>query len=460
MNANLNFYQKIYEKYYFRFFETKIKKRNTANLYNDSLSFQWKNGEYILFYQFMCLRELLKHAGIYCPYYADIFRTKSIDFVNIQNIFELSSIPILTKDIIKSNFDNIISKKNIHSIWNKSTGGSTGQPLHFAYTKESYEWRVAMSKRGYAWAGALPGAKQAYIWGVQLGEIGPLQTIKERLHHCIDRHIYFNCFEFDEQAMANCLARLNRFKPASIVGYTNPLYNLALFIGDNSKIRFKPQGLICAAEKVHPYQREVIERVFGAKVFNTYGSREFMLIAAECEQHEGLHISADNLIVEIIKDDGTPAQEGETGRIIVTDLHNYGMPFIRYEIGDLGVATSRSCSCGRGLPLIADVVGRSLDVIRTPEGKIIPGEFFPHLMKDFADVTRFQVVQEKLDLLIVKIVPDGQLNATTKTIIEAEVRKKVGSTMVVQYEIVSEIPLTASGKYRVAISKISGEQRD
>lgn len=460
MIANLNFYQKFYEQYYFPFFEAKIKKRNTANLYNDSLRFQWKESSHIFFNQFICLRELLKHAENYCPYYGGIFKNKSIDVVNIQNIFELSNIPILTKDIIKNNFDNIISRKNIHSIWKKSTGGSTGQPLHFAYTKESYEWRVAMSKRGYAWAGALPGAKQAYIWGMQLGELGPLQKIKERLHHYIDRHLYFNCFEFDEKAMANCLARMNRFKPDAIVGYTNPLYNLALFIGDNSKIKFNPEGIVCAAEKVHPYQREVMERVFGAKVFNTYGSREFMLIAAECEKHEGLHISADNLIVEIIKDDGTPAQEGETGRIIVTDLHNYGMPFIRYEIGDLGIATSRSCSCGRGLPLIADVVGRSLDVIRTPEGRIIPGEFFPHLMKDFVEVARFQVVQEKLDLLIVKIVPDGKLSASSKNIIDVEVRKKVGSAMIVKYEIVSEIPLTATGKYRVTVSNISGVQSD
>ena len=164
------------------------------------------------------------------------------------------------------------------------------------------------------------------------------------------------------------------------------------------------QGVICAAEKVLPFQREVMERVFGCPVFNTYGSREFMLIASECEKHEGLHVNVENLIVEIVKEDGTYAREGETGRIIITDLHNYGMPFIRYEIGDLAVFTERRCSCGRGLPIIEDVVGRSLDMIKTPEGKIVPGEFFPHLMKEFKEILKFQVIQETLENLRIRMV--------------------------------------------------------
>ncbi len=454
----MSYYQKQYENYVFPFYESIIKGRNTASYYYNSLQTQNVSSEEIIHNQSILFCALLKHASQCCPYYKKIIQDYGIDLNNFTGITDLNKLPVLNKDIIRSNFDSLISTLHRDVIWTKSTGGSTGQPLHFAYTQESYEWRVAMSKRGYTWAGALPGAKQAYIWGVQLGKLGRIQQLKERFHHFVDRQLYFNCFDFDEKAMTQCLSGLNLFKPAAVVGYTNPLYNLALFIGDNSKIKFAPQGVICAAEKVHPYQREVIERVFGAKVFNTYGSREFMLIAAECEKHEGLHISAENLIVEIIKEDGTTAKEGETGRIIVTDLHNYGMPFIRYEIGDLGVATSKICSCGRGLPLIADVVGRSLDVIRTPEGKIVPGEFFPHLMKDFSDIARFQVLQEKLDHLVIKLVPTTELSEATKKRIDSEVRTVVGPTMVIKYEIVSDIPLTATGKYRVTISKLTGEQ--
>jgi phenylacetate-CoA ligase len=453
----MNIYQKLYERFYFSLFESFIKGRVTAKYYNNAQKSQWCEPDDIVFNQSMTLCKLLKHSSQFCPYYKKIINEHGTTLSSFTGIKDLLKFPILTKDVIKNNFDDLISTQHRNVVWKKSTGGSTGQPLHFAYTKESYEWRVAMSKRGYAWAGATPGARQAYIWGIQLGKVGRIKQMKEQLHHFIDRQLYFNCFEFDEKAMAQCLIDLNRFKPAAVVGYTNPLYNLALFVGDNSKIKFAPQGVICAAEKVHPYQREVIERVFGAKVFNTYGSREFMLIAAECEKHEGLHVSAENLIVEIIKDDGTPAKKGETGRIIVTDLHNYGMPFIRYEIGDLGIATSKACSCGRGLPLIADVVGRSLDVIRTPEGKIVPGEFFPHLMKDFSDIARFQVVQEKLDHLVIKLVPTTKLSEATKKRIDSEVRNVVGPIMVIKYEIVSDIPLTVTGKYRVTVSKLTGD---
>lgn len=450
----MSLYQKYYEHFYFKAFEYFIKNRNTQQLYSKSKKFQWATTDEILTYQSRALSELLVHTYKNCYYYKKCIDEHWIGAKDFSDTQKMLKLPLLNKDIIRNNFTDLTSSSLSNMLWEKSTGGSTGQPLHFAYTKESYEWRVAMSKRGYSWAGALPGSKQAYIWGIQLGNAGRIKKMKEQLHHFIDRQVYFNCFDFDERAMAQCLTGLNRFKPVTIIGYTNPLYNLALFIGDNFKIKFSPQSIICAAEKVHPYQREVIERVFGAKVFNTYGSREFMLIAAECGQHEGLHISAENLIVEIIKEDGTPAKDGETGKIVITDLHNYGMPFIRYEIGDLGVATSKACSCGRGLPMIADVVGRSLDVIRTPEGKIVPGEFFPHLIKDFREVARFQVVQEKLDLLVIKLVPTGEFSEITKKRIDIEVRNIVGSAMVINYELVDDIPLTATGKYRVTLSKL------
>ena len=179
-----------------------------------------------------------------------------------------------------------------------------------------------------------------------------------------------------------------------------------------------------------------------------------MLIASECEKHDGLHINAENLIVEIVKEDGTYAKEGETGRIIVTDLHNYGMPFIRYEIGDIAVFTGRKCSCGRGLPVIEDVVGRSLDMIKTPEGKIVPGEFFPHLMKEFKEIIKFQVVQKTLEDLQIKMVTTTELSDGSRRRLDREVRRVLGNKINVSYERVDDIPLTSTGKYRVTISRI------
>jgi phenylacetate-CoA ligase len=162
----------------------------------------------------------------------------------------------------------------------------------------------------------------------------------------------------------------------------------------------------------------------------------------------------DNLIVEVIKEDGSPAMPGETGDLIITDLHNYGMPFIRYRIGDMAVATDHVCSCGRGLTLLADVVGRSLDVIRTRDGRNVPGEFFPHLMKEFKGIDRFQVIQDEIDHLEVKIVKNAAFSDGEYNFIRNEIVKVVGGGMRIDYSFVASIPLTRTGKFRVTISEI------
>jgi phenylacetate-CoA ligase len=450
----MDVFQNAYEKIYFPLFEGCLKGRATAKLYFESLQTQWLSRDQIQEKQLASLQFLLRHAGRHCPYYQAIFRETGFDAADFESLEDLRGIPVLTKDKIRGNFHGLVSATHQDRLWKKSTGGSTGQPLHFAYTAESYAWRTAMSKRGYGWAGAPPGSKQAYIWGTALGDVARLKQIKERFHHFLERQLYANCFNFDEKAMSRFLSRLNSYRPDCIIGYANPLYNFALYVADHGRVSFTPKGIITAAEKVHPHQRAALERVFGTRVFDTYGSREFMLIAAECERHEGLHVSAENLIVEIIKEDGTLAQEGEIGKIVVTDLHNLGMPFIRYEIGDLAVATDKKCSCGRGLPMIAEVTGRTLDMIRTPEGKMVPGEFFPHLIKDFPEIYRFQVVQESLDSLVVKLVPVSEISEATRRSIDTEVRKIMGPAIDIRYETVSDIPLNATGKHRVTVSNI------
>jgi phenylacetate-CoA ligase len=254
--------------------------------------------------------------------------------------------------------------------------------------------------------------------------------------------------------MSWAVASLNRYKPEVIVGYTNPLYNFAKYTKSHENMIFKPKSVISAAEALHDFQREEISSAFGCGVFNTYGSREFMLIASECEKHKGLHVNMENLLVEVLKDDGTPAMAGEVGNVVITDLHNYGMPFIRYKIGDLAVLSSKSCSCGRGLPVLQDVVGRSLDMIRVANGKSIPGEFFPHLMKDFHEVKQFQVIQSTMNSLKIKIVKTENVSESRLSLMKNEIRAVVGKEISVNIDFVDEIPLTATGKHRVTISEM------
>jgi phenylacetate-CoA ligase len=250
------------------------------------------------------------------------------------------------------------------------------------------------------------------------------------------------------------VADLNRYRPDVIVAYTKPIYELARRIDERGIRPFQPRSIVVGAEKLHDFEREMIERVFAAPVFETYGSREFMLIGAECDRHNGMHLNMEHLFVEVLDATGRPTPAGQEGELVVTDLFNYGMPFVRYATGDRAVAGQDACSCGRGLPLLRKIAGRQLDMLRTPDGRLIPGEFFPHLIKDYRAIRRFQVVQERPDLVLLRLVADTDWNAETSRHLESLVRQTLGPMVRFEIQLVADIPLTAIGKHRVVINKI------
>jgi phenylacetate-CoA ligase len=179
-----------------------------------------------------------------------------------------------------------------------------------------------------------------------------------------------------------------------------------------------------------------------------------MLIGAECERHSGLHLSQENLLVEVLDDEGRPTPAGEEGNVVVTDLFNYGMPFIRYVNGDRAIAGFAPCPCGRGLPLLKKVTGRTLDTLTTPDGRRVPGELFPHLLKDFPAVRRFQVVQPDPGTIRVKLVAP-QLSRNEHELITAGIRSVTGWIVNLEVEVVDNIPLTKAGKLRVVVNEVA-----
>jgi len=242
-----------------------------------------------------------------------------------------------------------------------------------------------------------------------------------------------------------------------VVAYPGALYRLARFIEDNDyELAFTPESIIAAAEKLFDSQREIIERVFQTKVFNSYGSREFMLLAMECPVHDGLHISSENILLEVLGEDGQPVPPGEQGEIVITDLHNYGMPFIRYRIGDQAIqgTPGHDCPCGRGLPKIDDVTGRTLDIIRLSDGTEIPGEFFVRFVGKNPGVIQFRVTQHALDQLIVELVVDQQFTRQILESIKINVSKILGDSVGLDYQIVDKLETTPTGKFRVTISYV------
>lgn len=265
------------------------------------------------------------------------------------------------------------------------------------------------------------------------------------------RQRYISSFGMiNRENVKSALMAIDNYRPDCMVAYPSSAEVLARHVIETGyQLRTRLVSVIGGGEAVFPSQREVIEEAFRCPVFETYGNREFMLIAAECEEHNGLHISAENLVVEVIKE-GCSAGPGEIGEIVVTDLHNFAQPFIRYRTGDLGVWAEGECACGRAAPRLLKVEGRELDVIRGPGGQRLTGHFLPHFVQDFEVIDRFQVVQDRPDHVLIRVVLNGSLSERERAFIISQVEDAVPGIHA-EVRQVERIELTASGKQRVTI---------
>lgn len=453
-------YESLYRNLLLPFFDGVLKGRQTVTHWRRAERTQWMLRHELEARQFSDLKNLLRHAATSCPYYEELWQTLGLDVESLRTIQDFQAWPLITRETIRQNRESMRTTKDVKRM-SKATGGSSGEPLRFELDSGSNDRRTAMMWRGYHWAGGAPGTRQLYIWGSALGSVPAWKRIKADLHHCFDNHLILSCFEFTPEKMRRHFERMNRYRADVIVAYTNPLYEFARYIQQEGLQPVTPRSIIVGAEKLHDFQRKLIEQVFQAPVFETYGSREFMLIAAECDKHQGLHLSMENLLVEVLNDDGTPTPAGKEGNVVITDLFNYGMPFVRYVNGDRAIAGFTNCSCGRGLPLLQQVVGRQLDTLDTPDGRKIPGEFFPHLIKDFPAIRRFQVIQEQPEQITLKLVVDGgDLAPTDRENLLREIHKCAGTAVQIRLQLVDDIPLTKAGKLKVVVRSVSRNPRE
>jgi len=279
-----------------------------------------------------------------------------------------------------------------------------------------------------------------------VGHVSRRQACKTRAYDRIYRQLIINTFSQSDALWERVLGETIRFRPALAVGYVSSLEQFAKFLIATGRSVPRLRAVIAAAEPLFPAVRQTIEQGFQAPVFNTYGSREFMSVAAECPQHDGLHVHAENLVVE------TEQPSGEVpSQILVTDLHNYGMPFIRYVTGDLGTMTVAACPCGRRLPRLKSVEGRLLDALQTADGRVVPGEFFPHLLKDVPELVRYRVEQTRIDHIVISAVLARPISEASRMLLEREIGKVFGSSATWELVPVPDITPLASGKHRVTV---------
>lgn len=420
---------------------------------------QWWPRYKILALQNERLSKLVRYAYDNVPYYHRIFQEQGLKPEDMETSEDLVKLPILTKQLIRNNFSDLVAQDfPKRQLMPRSTGGSTGEPLEFLRTKHDfYNWGSAAELRAYGWAGYELGKKCALLW-----EIYPYKSTIENftrtLTHLLERIVVFNALEISVDKLPLFAKRLESFQGGFIRGYPTAIYLLARFIEREGKPKIRPKAIITSGEQLYDFQRELYLKVFECETYSHYGSNEAHAIASECSEHSGYHISAENTVVEIVNDEGRPVPVGEEGRILVTNLHNYAMTFIRYETGDVGVISNKACPCGRGLPLLAAVNGRTADVIFTKSGRRIPGSALPWGFLASLGVEQFQIVQENYEKVVIKLIIDREYPRDRVDEIIKEVlrrfRSMFGEDIDVAVELVDQILPTSSGKTRFVISNL------
>jgi phenylacetate-CoA ligase len=272
------------------------------------------------------------------------------------------------------------------------------------------------------------------------------QSWKTRAYEAVQRQLIVNTFSQSDELWDDVYSRALRFRPVLVAGYVSSLEAFVAYLQRTKRTIPGVRCAIAAAEPLYEDARRRVEQGLGVPLFNTYGSREFMSIGGECERQDGLHIHAENLVVETRDHNGHAPSE-----ILITDLHNYGMPFVRYESGDLGRVTDTSCRCGRGLPLLHAIEGRVLDALRTADGRTVPGEFFPHLLKDIPELAQYRVEQKSTDRLVISAVLTRPLTERSEGLLRREIGKVFGSGTVYELQPVTHIPALSSGKRRITV---------
>lgn len=426
---------------------------------------QWWPRDKILDLQSDRLRKLIRHVYETVPYYNQIFRERVLTPEDIKTQDDLVKLPILKRDDICHNFDTLVSRGfPKRGMIFQSTGGSTGRPLRFYKSKKDmYSYGGAAELRAYHWAGYNVGDKCALICGAP-SELHHWPSFSGRVNNFFQRCMALHSRDMSERSMETFAQKLESFRPVMIKGYASALYFFASFIKQND-IAIQPKCVVSSAEKLFDTQRQTIEEAFGCKVYDFYGSHEVPTIACECSKHSGYHIAAENVIVEVTNDSGEPLRPGEIGKILLTNLHNYVMPFIRYEIGDLGILSEEMCPCGRSLPLMRSIEGRSGEVLFGSEGRIIMPVFIPYLFypgcrrspsgnEQFQKIKQFQVVQETRGEVIIKIVKAPNSSEEEFAYILTNFREHFGSDIKIDMKFVDSILPLPSGKRSYIVSSI------
>lgn len=431
----------------------KLKKHRTVAIFNQLEQSQWQDAATLKQQQANRLQSFMLCVYNNVPYYRQLMQQQSLTAADFSQAADLSKLPFLTKQIISDNFTQLTAN-NATNLKRFNTGGSSGQPLIFLLGNERVSHDVAEKWRATRWWGVDIGDKEIVAWGspIELKAQDKVRIWRDKLF----RSTLIPAFDMTEQKLLGFLNTIKQIKPKMLFGYPS-VYHLLAKTAKQHNIDMSDLGIkviFVTSERLYPYQRELISEVFAAPVANGYGGRDAGFIAHECP-HGSMHLSYEDIIVEIIDSNGQVLPNGQSGEIVITHLATSEFPFIRYKTGDVGTLSTKLCACGRGLPVLEAIEGRSTDFVMASDGTMMHGLSLIYILRDISGIEAFKIEQQSLALTDVQVVwPQGALPDDINSKIITGFKARLGQDVQINVQQVDIIAAEKSGKFRYVISKV------
>jgi len=427
-----------------------IRRTNAAKLFDELLQTQWLSEDELRDLQFQRLRNLLIHSQENVPFYKQLFLEHEFNANKFSSFDDFKKLPILTKDGVRNNLPQMKAVNFSHWKPRKTqTGGSTGKPLVTFKDKESHSYLTANNLRAWNAAGYEIGDK--FITMANGSLLPNKGSIKNSIYYFLQHSDLIKSYHMDDATLADALRKIKKSVGRYMFAYSSSTFLLASYAASkNIPMKGTLDAIFTTSDMLFSRQRQLIEKVFDAPVFDIYGCPEAGIISFECKQHNGYHLNQESAYVEIADSD-----ESGLGRIISTPLFNYAMPMIRYETGDIGKISSELCSCGRALPQISHLGGRMRDFIVLSDGRHIHGAFFNHLEALYQSewIEKYQIIQESTNHLIIKINCIRQPSEPELSKIKTSLLTGLLSDLKIDFNL-NGVEIAPSGKFRLIISKV------
>jgi len=404
--------------------------------------------------QWEALVKLLTHAYRTTAFYRRRMDQAGLSPEAISTPSDLTRISPLTRDDIRNHLTELQSDQfSREALTEAATGGTTDTPVPILRSRESLLEKNAVQLCFNRWAGFLPGDKVFYVWGARQ-DFAENPSWRWRLYdRYLMRQVWAPTSLFNEAVLESYRQSMNRFRPRIVYAYPTPLALFCEYLRASGRPYHRPASAICTAEPLLDNQRRVIEEALGCPVFEHYGSREFAMIAGECERHQGLHLNTAAAYVEFLPVEGSEV-EG-LHELLVTDLLNCGMPLIRYRINDCALLGPEQCACGRGFPLLGQITGRVTEVFHLANGDAVPGVALTNrVLQVCPGLKKVQIIQETQQDFRVRYVPGPGFGQADLDLLKANLTRFLPSRIEWTFEQVADIERERSGKTRFCISYV------